>query len=97
MLPPELEEIDEVYFWPQAIQMMTKNHCGNTYLKIQNYFSDKSLWIVSAHIPSILPVFMLIIKTKHLFVVVLLLLKNKRQSIIREVQIYVKKNLYNVL
>ena len=41
--------------------------------------------MVSAHIPSILPVFMLISKTKHIFVVVLFLIKNKRQSIIREV------------
>ena len=53
--------------------------------KNSKLFSDKSLWMVSAHIPSILPVFMPIIKTKHLFVAVLLLIKNKRQSIIREV------------
>ena len=59
--------------------------------KNSKLFSDKSLWMVSAHIPSILPVFMLISKTKHIFVVVLFLIKNKRQSIIREVQINVKK------
>ena len=53
--------------------------------KNSKLFSDKSLWMVSAYIPSILPVFMLISKTKHIFVVVLFLIKNKRQSIIREV------------
>ena len=36
--------------------------------KNSKLFSDKSLWMVSAHIPSILPVFMLISKTKHIFV-----------------------------
>ena len=65
--------------------------------KNSKLFSDKSLWMVSAHIPSILPVFMLISKTKHIFVVVLFLIKNKRQSIIREVQIIVKKFLCYVL